>query len=96
MIDQIQYRHKRFLAEHRVLNQPKMTNANESSRLKFEDIHTVLNGLKEYARIWQRGTKNDQVKMCVVILMWKSDIWYEVYKGLVELIIKPLLVTDSR
>lgn len=74
----------------------KITGASAIFRLRFEDIQTVLNGLKEYAKIWQRGTKNDQVKMCFFHLIWKSDIWHEVDKGSVELIIEPSLITDSK
>ncbi|KAL8793727.1 MAG: hypothetical protein Q9195_003668 [Heterodermia aff. obscurata] len=75
----------------------RLTGADAIFQLKFEDIQTVLNGLKEYAKIWERGTQNDAVRMCTFILVWKNDItWHEVNKGFVELIIEPSLVTDSK
>ena len=74
----------------------KITGANAIFKLRFEDIRTVLNGLKEYARIWQRGSRNDQVKMCHFVLLWKLDVWHEIDKGFVDLILKPSLVTDSK
>ena len=75
----------------------KITGANATFRLRFEDIQIVLIGLKEYAKIWQRGTKNDQVKMCRFVLMWKSGIiWHEVDKGFVEILIEPSLITHSK
>ena len=41
-------------------------------------------------------TKNDQVKMCAFMLIWKSDIWHEINKGFLELIIKRSFVTNSK
>ena len=74
----------------------KITGANAIFGLNFENIHTVLNGLREYAKIWQRGSKNAQVKMCHFRLMWRSDLLHEheVGKGFVNLIIEPSI--DSR
>ena len=32
--------------------------------LRFEDVHLAVLGLFEYQKIWERGSKNDQVRMC--------------------------------
>ena len=75
----------------------KITVARAIFRLRFDDIHLVLNGLKEYTKIWQRGeASNDQVKMCLFHLIWKGDRSYPIDKGSVELITEPSLIIDSK
>lgn len=64
-------------------------------KLRYDDIHIVLIALDEYAQIFERGTKNDQISMCTFTLIWHYEYWHEISEGSVTLIDSPSSIIES-
>ena len=63
--------------------------------LRYDDIHIVLIALNEYATIFERGTKNDQIRMCTFTLIWHYEYWHEISQGSVNVIDSPSSIIES-
>lgn len=65
-------------------------------RLRYNDIHVVLLASYEYARIFERGTRNDQIRMCTFTLIWQHhEQWHEISQGSVTMIDLPISTIQS-
>lgn len=64
-------------------------------KLRYDDIHIVLIALNEYAQIFERGTKNDQIRMCTFTVLWHYEYWHEISQGSVTVIDSPSSSIES-